>query len=377
MERIYLDNNSTTLLDPRVFKAMLADLKGPPANPSSVHWFGREAKNLLTAARHQSASFFQAQPEEIIFTSGGTESLNLMLRSLPPKGHLITTAIEHSASYKSIQALEAEGMSVTYLPVGLWGAPLKEQIAGAIQHNTKAVALSASNGETGVKIDLAAIASLCETHRIPLLLDAVSYVGKEILTMMPGISGIAISGHKFHAPKGIGLLYLRSSFKLTPLLTGGNQEYQKRAGTENLAGILGLAEALQILRESQKEITQHILDLRLHFENGLRREMGDLIIHGDGPRLSNTSNIAFLGVDGETLLMHLDLAGIAVSHGSACSSGALEPSRVLTQMGIDKKTARSSLRFSIGRTNTREEIDRAIEICTSIVKKLRHLHHSK
>lgn len=351
---------------------MLADLKGPPANPSSVHWFGREAKSLLNAARHRAASFFKAKPEEIIFTSGGTESLNLMLRSLLARGHLITTAIEHSAGYKSIQALEAEGMSVTYLPVGLWGAPLIEQIAGAIQNNTKAVALSASNGETGVKIDLPAVASLCEKHQIPLLLDAVSYVGKEPLTMFPGISGIAISGHKFHAPKGIGLLYLRSSFKLTPLLTGGNQEHQRRAGTENLAGILGLAEALQILEESQEEITRQILDLRLHFENGLQREIPDLIIHGEGPRISNTSNIAFLGVDGETLLMHLDLAGIAVSHGSACSSGALEPSRVLTQMGIDKKTARSSLRFSLGRTNTREEIDQAIEKCVYLVKKLRH-----
>jgi cysteine desulfurase len=350
---------------------MLMDLKGPPANPSSVHWFGREAKSLLYTARQQSASFFKAKPEEIIFTSGGTESLNLMLRSLSPKGHLITTAIEHSAAYRPIQKLEADGLQVTYLPVGLWGAPLAELVSSAIRSDTQAIVFSASNGETGVKIDLEAISKLAEKHQIPLLIDAVSYIGKEPLSLFPGISGVALSGHKFHAPKGIGLLYLRSSFKLKPLLTGGNQEYQKRAGTENLSGILGLAEALKILEESQREISEQILNLRLHFENGLKREVGDLIIHGEGPRISNTSNIAFLGVDGETLLMHLDLAGIAASHGSACSSGALEPSRVLMQMGVDKKTAKSSVRFSLSRDNTREEIDEAIDKCKAIVKNLR------
>ena len=352
---------------------MLADLKGPPANPSSVHWYGQQARNLLNTARRQAAHFFKAKPEEIVFTSGGTESINLMLNSLPTKGHLITTAIEHSSVYRTIQSLEAQGLSVTYIPVSLWGAPLIEQIAAAIRSDTCAMIFSASNGETGVKIDLPAIAHLAEKHQISLLLDAVSYIGKESLPLLPGISAIAISGHKFHAPKGIGLLYQRSSFKLKPLLKGGAQEYQKRAGTENLAGILGIGEALQILEESQEEITQQILSLRLHFENGLKREIPDIIIHGDGPRISNTSNIAFLGVNGETLLMHLDLVGIAASHGSACSSGALEPSRVLTQMGIDTKTARSSLRFSLARTNTREEIDQAIERCANLVKKLRNL----
>jgi cysteine desulfurase len=373
MERIYLDNNATTRLDPRVFKAMLADLKGPPANPSSIHSFGREARTLLQTARNQSAAFFKAKPEEIIFTSGGTESLNLLIHSLSPKRHLITTSIEHSAVYRSVQRLEAQGMAVSYLPVGLWGAPLVEQIAKAIREESRAIFLSLANTETGVKLDLEPIAKLAEKHRIPLFLDAVAYVGKEPLLLFPGISAIAISGHKFHAPKGVGLLYLRSSLKLSPLLLGGNQEYQKRAGTENLAGILGLGEALQILNENQEEIARQISDLRLHFEKSLLREIPDLMIHGEGPRISNTSNIAFLGVDGETLLIHLDLAGIAASHGSACASGALEPSRVLLHMGIDKKTARSSLRFSLSRENTREEIERAIEIIAHSVKKLRSI----
>ncbi len=371
MQRIYLDNNSTTSMDVRVFKAMLADLGGAPANPSSIHWFGQQAKNALMAARQTAASFFRASLDEIAFTSCGTESLNLMLRGLTPKGHLITTAIEHSSMYRTIQSLEAQGLNVSYLPVGLWGAILPEHLEAAIRPDTRAIALSAANGETGVQIDLPAIAAIAEKRGVPLLLDCVSYIGKEPLAMHPGISGIALSGHKFHGPKGIGLLYHRSSLKLAPILTGGNQEYRLRAGTENLAGILGLAEALRILMEQQREITQSLLDLRLHFENGLKRSLSDVVINGDGPRVSNTSNIAFLGVDGETLLIQLDLAGVAASHGSACSSGAMEPSRVLTQMGVDKKRARSSLRFSLGRMNTREEIDRSLDIISRIVTSLR------
>ena len=370
MQRIFLDNNATTAVDPRVFKAMLADLSGPPGNPSSIHWFGVQARNALMAARSKTASFFGAKPDEITFTSCGTESINLMLRGLPLKGHLITTAIEHSAMYRTIQSLEAQGLSVTYLPVGLWGSPLPEEIESAIRSDTIAISLSASNGETGVQIDLLTIASIAGKRGIPLLLDCVSFIGKEPLPLHPGISAIAISGHKFHAPKGIGLLFHRNSLKLMPQLTGGNQEYRLRAGTENLAGIFGITEALQILREEQTTITQNLTDLRLRFEHGLKSALSDLEINGEGPRISNTSNIAFLGLDGETLLMHLDLAGIAASHGSACSSGALEPSRVLTQMGIDKKRARSSIRFSLSRMNTREEIDHALETITKIATSL-------
>jgi len=352
---------------------MLADLSGPPANPSSVHWFGQQARNLLIQSRRTAASYFGAKTEEIIFTSGGTEGINFLLRGLGSKGHLVTTAIEHSSVYKTIQSLEAQGLSVTYVPVSLWGAPLPEEIETAIRPDTKAIVLSASNGETGVKIDLDAIGKIAEKRSIPLILDTVSYAGKEPLILPGSVWAAAISGHKFHAPKGIGAVLLRSSLKIPPLLTGGNQEYMKRAGTENLSGILALAEALQILLHDQTAITQHLSDLRHHLEQGLLSTIPDIAINGQGPRISNTSNIAFLGVDGETLLMHLDLAGIAVSHGSACSSGSLEPSRVLTRMGIDPKTARSSLRLSIGRFNTREEIDRTIDQTAQIVKKFRKL----
>jgi len=352
---------------------MLADLSGPPANPSSVHWFGQQAKGLLIQSRRLAASYFGAKPEEIVFTSGGTEGINFIIRGLGPKGHLITTAIEHSAVYRTIQSLEAQGLSVSYIPVRLWGAPLSEEIEAAIRPDTKAIVLSASNNETGVKIDLDAIGKIAEKRSIPLILDTVAFAGKEPMALPNSVWAAAISGHKFHAPKGIGAVLLRSSLKIPPLLTGGNQEYMKRAGTENLSGILALAEALKILLQEQVAITQHLNDLRNHLEQGLLTSIPDIAINGQGPRISNTSNIAFLGVDGETLLMHLDLAGIAVSHGSACTSGSLEPSRVLTQMGIDAKTARSSLRISVGRFNTREEIDRTIDLTAQIVKKLRKL----
>jgi cysteine desulfurase len=371
MERIYLDNNATTALDPRVFKAMLQDLSGPPTNPSSIHWFGRQAKTLLLSAREQVASFFDARPDEILFTSGGTESLNTLLRGLSPKGHIVTTNIEHSAIYQTLQALQSPHFEVSYLSVGPWGAPLADQVLQALRPHTTAIILSLVNSETGVKIDLDSIAAIAQMRGIPLFLDAVALIGKEPLPSHPGISAIALSAHKFHGPKGIGALYLNRKQKLPPLITGGPQENNRRGGTENLAGILGLAEALRIVQEGQIEITETLKNLRDHLEVNLLREIPDLLVNGDGPRISNTTNLAFLGVDGETLLMHLDLAGIAASHGSACSSGAIEPSRVLTNMGFDRKRARSSIRFSVSRQNTREEIDVAIDKIATLVKKLR------
>ena len=369
MIKIYLDNNATTQIDPKVFEAMRIDLQGPPANPSSVHFFGNRAKTLLIQARQTIASFFQVKPEEIIFTSGGTESINLFLRGLA-KGHLITSNVEHSAIYHTVQELEKKGFTSSYVSVGLWGAPLAQEIEKAIGQETKAIVLGAANSETGVKIDIQAIAEVAHRYQIPLLIDAVAWIGKEPFPMYPGITAIALSGHKFHGPKGVGILLLRSSMKLISSITGGAQEHQRRAGTENLAGILGLAEAILILQQTQETITKHLLFLRNRLESGLKKEIPGIQIHGKGSRIANTASIAFPGIDGETLLIQLDLAGISASHGSACSSGAMEPSRVLTQMGISNKLARSSLRFSIGRFNTEEEIDWVIQKTIEIVKKM-------
>ncbi len=344
---------------------MLLDLNGPPANPSSIHAFGRRAKGLLAKARQRVANFFGAKPEEIVFTSGGTEGINSVLRGL--KGHIITTNIEHSAVDQTLKVLTQE---ITYLPVGLWGAPLPEQIEEAILPSTSAIVLSASNNETGVKIDLPAIAKIAYTRGVFLIVDAVSYIGKEPFILYPGIGAVVLSAHKFHGPKGIGALYLNGKMKLPSLITGGPQENHHRAGTENLAGILGLAEALDLMT---LEIPETLLHLRLRLEEGLKSQIPDIAINGQALRISNTSNIAFSGIDGEMLLTQLDMAGIAVSHGSACSSGSIEPSRVLINMGIDRKTARSSIRFSLSRMNTKEEIDRAIEKIAETVKKLRQI----
>lgn len=369
MKRIYFDNNATTPLDPRVLESMMADLKGPPANPSSVHSFGREARKKISTARRTLAAYFQVAPEEVLFTSGGTEGINLMVRSVP-KGHIVTTSIEHAAVFHTVQSLEKEGYTVTYVKPGLWGAPSLEQLEAALRPDTRAIILSASNGETGVRIDLAEFGLLAQRRGIPLLIDGVAYLGKEPLLFPPGLSAWALSGHKFHAPKGVGALIVRSGSPLSPLLTGGPQEGGRRGGTENLSGILGLAEAIQLLSDGEREYSAHMFRLRTRFETELMRALPNLKIHGEGPRISNVSNLSFLGCDGETLLLQLDQMGIAASHGSACSSGALEPSRILLGMGIDRKTARSSIRFSFSRMNTAAEIDLALERIVSLVKRL-------
>lgn len=332
---------------------MLLDLQGPPANPSSTHSFGRAARKLLEEARAQVATFFGVRSEDVVFTSGGTESMNLALRGWP-KGSVLTTKIEHSSIYNTVQ--EAH-----FINVGLWGAPTAEEVAAAIRPETQAIVLSAANGETGVKLDVAEVAAVASKRNIPFIVDAVALIGKEPFEWPQGVVGVTVSAHKFHGPKGVGALVLRPGFKLTPHITGGPQERGFRAGSENLAGILGLAEALRIVKEEQNAIMQHLLDLRSHFECELLRALPDVMVNGLGPRVANVANLAFLGCDGETLLMQLDMAGIAVSHGSACASGALEPSRVLLGMGIERKIARSSIRFSFGRTNTREEVDRVVE----------------
>lgn len=367
--QIYLDNNATTQLDPNVLQAMLQELQGPPANPSSIHELGQRAKQLLRASREKVARFFGVKPEEILFTSGGTEAINYFLRGL--KGHVVSTKIEHSAIFHTLQL--KEDVRVSYVPVGLFGAPMPEDIERAILPETCAIVLSACNSETGVKIDLPRIAAIAEAKGIPLFIDAVAYIGKEYLTLHPGITAVAMSAHKLHGPKGVGALYLKGGFKLPSLLTGGPQEQMRRAGTENLAGILGFAQALQIVSNTQEQITSHLSHLQARLEAGLKANIPDLIVHGTGPRICNTSNLAFPDVDGETLLMQLDLAGIRASHGSACNSGHVEPSRILTEMGITRKEARSSIRLSLSRMNTVEEVDCAIETISQVVAKLREI----
>ena len=374
--RIYLDNNASTFLDPKVRKVLHDLLDADTANPSSVHFFGQESRALLTTARRNIAAVLSAKPHEIVFTSGGTEALNLIIRGTfgsNPSGHLITSDLEHAAVYCTAKALEKDGCEVSFLSPGSYGAVTPEMLKEAIRPNTKLISLMAVNNETGVKTDIDAIAAIAEEAGIPFMVDGIALLGKEAFTIPEGVSAMCFSAHKFHGPKGVGMAFVRPSMKLQPHMTGGGHEHQRRSGTENLSGIVAMAEAVKILSEEQNEATDRMRNLRDRLEEGLRENIPDIIVNGEGPRVVNTTNIAFPGIDGESLLMNLDLEGVAVSHGSACSSGALEPSRVLLNMGIPRSLAGSSLRISLCRFTTEEEIERSIKIISGIVSRLNNI----
>jgi cysteine desulfurase len=372
--RIYLDHNASTPIDPRVLSALTQELNDTYGNPSSVHSFGQEVRNRLTRARRIVATFLGVKPAEIIFTSGGTEAINMVIRGFlgeHPKGHIISSSVEHSCVYKTLKHFETQGCEVTFLNPGSFGAPHPEDLEKAIKPNTRLVVLMSVNNETGVKTDINAIAALLEEKGIPFVVDGVAHLGKELFLIPSGISAMCFSGHKFHAPKGIGFAFVRSNFKFTPLLLGGGQENTKRGGTENLAMIVALTEAVVLVKNSLPKATQTMQTLRDRFEQKIMNAISDVAINGKGPRICNTSNLSFAGVDGESLMMSLDLAGVAASHGSACSSGALEPSRILLNMGISIKEAGSSMRFSLSCMTTEEEIDRAADIVIDVVTRLR------
>jgi cysteine desulfurase len=358
-QSVYLDNNAATKIDPKVLEVMCQELSGPPSNPSSIHLFGRQAKEKLILARQSLANFFTTNPENLIFTSGGTEAVNLALRGFltPLKGaHVISTDIEHASVYNTLLSLN-NNLDITYLKPGAYGAPLVSQIEQAIKSTTKLIVVSAVNAETGVMIDLEEIAQVAIRHNIALFVDGVALLGKKIFQIPKGVSAMAFSSHKIHGPHGIGLLYLKKEFKISPLLTGGPQEKEKRAGTENLAAILGFVKAIELINEEHITTMQTLKD---QFENILMKKL-KISINGLGPRVCNISNICFHGIDGETLLINLDQNGILASLGSACSSGIIGPSRILINMGLSKEDASSSLRFSFSRFNTEEDVKKATD----------------
>lgn len=374
MDRIYLDNNATTALDPRVAAVIAQDLTSPPANPSASHFFGQEAKAKLLKSRQIIASYLQVKPSEVLFTSGGTESMNFLIRGILEKQgpcHVITSNVEHPCVETALQDLEQKGYEVSYLQAGTSCRVPLEEIEKEIRPNTKLLVFSAANGETGVKQDIEGLSNIAIRHQTPLLLDAVAILGKEPFTIPSGVTGMGFSGHKLHAPKGVGFVFLRSLTKIAPLLTGGGQEYGLRSGTENLTGILALAKAVSLLQEEQPAACIKMSKLRDHLEQSLLSSLENIVINGDQNRVANVSNIAFLGVDAETLLIQLDLHGIAASHGSACSSGSLQPSKVLSKMGLPIAQVKSSIRFSLSRYTTQEEIDRTIATLLELVPALR------
>ncbi|NGX26676.1 MAG: Cysteine desulfurase NifS [Chlamydiae bacterium] len=357
MQKFFLDNNGTTQLDPLVVKAMLAELEMGPANPSSVHSFGRAAHMRLAKAREGIAQCLGVQPSELIFTSSGTESLNLAILGLRPKGHIITSKIEHVAVYNTIAELPNP---ITYLPVGKEGHIQISDLEAAIGPDTSLIALSAVNNETGVKNPMQEIAAVAERYGIPFVVDGVALLGKEIFTIPSGVSAMAFSAHKVHGPKGVGLLYVKKGCKMHPMLIGGGQESSRRAGTENLSGIIGFAKAIELLNGDSIRHMERMRDL-------LERGLEGVQINGIGPRICNTSSITFPGMDGETLLIQLDQMGIAASMGSACSAGALEPSRVLLEMGLSRKETLSTLRFSVSCFTTQEEIEAVLEYVRKVL----------
>ncbi|MBB63988.1 MAG: cysteine sulfinate desulfinase [Waddliaceae bacterium] len=374
MNRIYLDNNATTCPAPEVIEVVKESLEECWGNPSSVHYYGQEARAKLMHARRSIAKALGVRATELFFHSGGTEGLNLLIRGLlgnKSNAHVISSNVEHPAVYKPLKNLQEEGVDVTFLEVGEWGAVTPEAVAESIRPNTALIALMMVNNETGVRTDIEAIASIAEERKIPFLVDAVAGFGKEKIVIPSGVNAMVFSGHKFHAPKGIGAAYLRKGVSCNSLACGGGQERGLRPGTENHSGVLALAKAVELYEASCDEASARMKQLRNHFEKALMSSLDGVAINGKGPRVCNTSNLSFEGVDGESLLLSLDLEGVCASHGSACSAGSLEPSRVLVNMGLAHGRASSSVRFSLSRYTTEEEIERAIEIIIRVVGRLR------
>ena len=371
---IYLDNNATTQIAPEVLKAIIND--NLPYNPSSFHTYGRKAKNLLIDAKNNIGNFLQTSPDNIIFTSGGTEAVNLAILGLTKNVnkkhfHIIASKIDHACVYNTLQFLEKKGFEISYIDINDYGAIKPEEIIKSIKKNTKLIVISAVNSETGVKIDLEKISKLAKENNIFLAVDGVALLGKEDFLIYPGISTMAFSAHKIHGPKGIGLCYVNPKITFSPILFGGTQENEKRAGTENLQGILGFSKAIDLLKSKKNQDISHMQKLKDHFENILIKKLDNIQINGKGPRICNTSNICFKGIDGESLLILLDQKGILASLGSACSSNSLKPSRILLNMGHSIQEAKASIRFSFSKYNTLKEIDNAAKIIIKLVNKLK------
>ncbi|MBA2367976.1 MAG: cysteine desulfurase [Candidatus Protochlamydia sp.] len=372
--RIYLDANASTFIDQRVLQALIQHLQEEEGNPSSIHAHGRQSRKKIEKSRLIISRYLKVKPNEIFFTSGGTEGAFILLHGFMKRfsnGHLITSNVEHPCIFEAIQNFEKSGYQATYLSPGRHGAVQPDAVKEALRPDTRLITLMAVNNETGVKTDIEAIAEIAWRAQVPLIVDGVALLGKESFQIPVGVSAMFFSGHKIHAPKGIGFCFCRQGLKLIPLYFGGNQEFHRRAGTENIPGIIALAEAVQILEKEQALISGQLRERRDQLEKMLMEELEGILVNGEGSRTVNTSNLSFERVDGESLLLNMDLEGISASHGSACSSGALEASRVLLNMGIPLKQARSAIRFSVGRNTTQEEIFAAVEIIKKIVRRLR------
>ena len=382
MKRIYLDHNATTPVDAAVLEAMLPFLSGEFGNASSIHTFGQRARAAVETAREQVASLVNAKPQEIVFTSGGTESDNhaifgivVPLLGSSPQPHIITTSIEHEAVLNACQALEKQGASVTYLPVSRDGLIEPDAVRAAIRPETALITVMQANNELGTVQPIGEIGQIAAEREIYLHSDAVQSAGK-IPVDVPSLQLdlFSISAHKLYGPKGVGALFIQGGTRVRQLLYGGHHQRGFRPGTENVAGIVGLGKASELARTSLATDATRIEKLRDKLERELLVRVPDSVANGTGARRTpNTSNITFTGIEGEALVIALDLKGLACSTGAACSSGAVEPSHVLTAIGLPASEARASIRFSLGRHTTEAEVDVALEIIPAAVAQLRSL----
>ena len=376
---IYLDNNGTTAVDPAVIAEMMPYLTDFYGNPSSAYGFGSQVKEAVEIARAQVAALLGCMPGEIIFTSCGTESSNAAIQSAlaidPDRQHIVTSTVEHSAIIKHGEALARRGVEVTWLPVDEFGQIDLADLENAVREDTAIVSLMWANNETGVLFPIEKAAEIARAKGALFHTDAVQAVGKIPINLANSkINFLSVSGHKLHCPKGVGVLYANRKSRFNSFLMGGGQENGKRAGTENVPYIVALGKAAELAGAAMVEENVEVKALRDHFENTLLTALDGIEVNGDREnRLPNTSNVAISGIESEALLILLDQKNICCSGGSACTTGSLSPSHVLTAMGFSTERARSSIRFSFSRYNTKEEVDRALEIIIATVRKLRSL----
>jgi len=382
LKQIYLDYNATTPVFPEVLDAMLPYYREQFGNPSSVHWAGRQVSGAVETAREQVAQLLNCSPAEVVFISCGSEGDNLALKgtldALQDKGnHIITTAVEHPAVLTTCEALEKRGYQVTYLPVDKDGMLDLQDIEAAIRPETILISVMWGNNETGNLFPIAEIGKIAKQHKVRFHTDAVQAVGKvPVDVQAAGVDLLVLSGHKIGAPKGVGAIYIRRGTRLTPLLQGGHQERNRRAGTHNVAGIVGLGKACEIAAVNLQSNAAHMRRLRDKLEQGVLSCIPNIKLNGHPDpalRLPNTLNVSFAFIEGESLLLNLDMYGIAASSGSACTSGSLEPSHVMGAMCVEVTLAHSSTRFSLGPETTEEEIDFVLEVLPKTVQRLRDM----
>lgn len=383
--RVYLDNSATTAVDPAVVEAMLPYLTEDYGNASSIHYFGQRARAAVDKARHQVADLLNARPNEVIFTSGGTESNNLAIRGLAEANkhhgnHIITSGIEHSAVKNVCEDLEKQGFEITFLPVHEDGVVRVDDLKAAITDKTILISIMMANNEIGTVQPVENVGKLvhelrAEGRKMWFHTDAVQAAGKIPVDVEAiGCDLLSISGHKIYAPKGVGALYVRRGTRLHAQNIGGRQERGIRAGTEAIPNIVALGKASEIAVKNISADSARMLEMRNRFENEIGERLADLAVNGGrDSRLPNISNISFGGVEGEGLLINLDMQGVAVSTGSACSSGSIEPSRIIVALGGDERRARGAIRFSFGKNNSAEDVDYVLDVLPRAVESLRQL----